>query len=292
MIPRLVMDIGGSFIKYGLVDANGVLLPASVGKTATHSGSSASEVFSEVDRLVAKTETGAQVAVSIPGPFNYTNGVFLMQHKFASLYGMSLTPLFQKRGKEVVYVHDSTAFLLGEGDGNCAGIMLGTGFGFALAQGGRVCIGQDQRPAIPLWNKPFRDGIAEDYVSRRAIRALYKQVSRCPDDPDVKEINERAQAGDMAAWDTFQKTAEAIVSVLDMYVPRTLYHGRIVLGGQIAHAGAFLIPRLRQAGLEVRQAAHIDEASLYGLGKVLRYGKEACVLVTTEKALVQDKCCC
>lgn len=292
MKPRLVMDIGGSFIKYGLVDANGVLLPASVGKTATHSGSSASEVFSEVDRLVAKTETGAQVAVSIPGPFNYTNGVFLMQHKFASLYGMSLTPLFQKRGKEVVYVHDSTAFLLGEGDGNCAGIMLGTGFGFALAQGGRVCIGQDQRPAIPLWNKPFRDGIAEDYVSRRAIRALYKQVSRCPDDPDVKEINERAQAGDMAAWDTFQKTAEAIVSVLDMYVPRTLYHGRIVLGGQIAHAGAFLIPRLRQAGLEVRQAAHIDEASLYGLGKVLRYGKEACVLVTTEKALVQDKCCC
>ena len=286
MKPRLVMDIGGTFIKYGLVDANGVLLPASVGKAATHSGSSASEVFSEVDRLVAKTETGAQVAVSIPGPFDYTDGVFLMKHKFASLYGMSLTPLFQKRGKEVVYVHDSTAFLLGEGDGNCAGIMLGTGFGFALAQGGRVCIGSDQRPAIPLWNKPFREGIAEDYVSRRAIRALYRQVSRCLDDPDVKEINERAQAGDMAARDTFQKTAEAIAAVLDRYVPRSLYHGRIVLGGQIAHAGAFLIPRLRQAGLEVRQAAHIDEASLYGLGKVLRYGKEACVMVTTEKALV------
>ena len=154
-----------------------------------------------------------------------------------------------------------------------------------------MCIGQDQRPAIPLWNKPFRDGIAEDYVSLRAIRALYRQVSRCPDDPDVKEINERAQAGDMAARDTFQKTAEAIAAVLDRYVPRSLYHGRIVLGGQIAHAGAFLIPRLRQAGLEVRQAAHNDEASLYGLGKVLRYGKEACVMVTTEKALVQDKDC-
>lgn len=291
MKPRLVMDIGGTFIKYGLVDANGVLLPASVGKAATHSGSSASEVFSEVDRLVAKTETGAQVAVSIPGPFDYTDGVFLMKHKFASLYGMSLTPLFQKRGKEVVYVHDSTAFLLGEGDGNCAGIMLGTGFGFALAQGGRVCIGSDQRPAIPLWNKPFREGIAEDYVSRRAIRALYKQASRCPDEPDVKEINERAQTGDLAARCAFQKTAEAIVAVLDRYVPRALYHGRIVLGGQIAHASPYLIPPLAQAGLDVWQARHIEDAALWGLGIYLARGKGRCVLETTEKALVQSNGC-
>ena len=288
MIPRLVMDIGGSFIKYGLVDEAGLLLPGSVGKMET----SVSGVFAEIRSLVEGIKVAPQVALCLPGPFDYTDGIFLMRHKFASLYGLSLTPLFHELGKQPLYVHDSTAFLLGEGDGNCAGIMLGTGFGFALAQGGRVCIGQDQRPAIPLWNKPFRDGIAEDYVSRRAIGALYRQVSRCLDDPDVKEINERAQAGDMAARDTFQKTAEAIAAVLDRYVPRSLYHGRIVLGGQIAHAGAFLIPRLRQAGLEVRQAAHIDEASLYGLGKVLRYGKEACVMVTTEKALVQDKGCC
>ena len=282
MIPRLVMDIGGSFIKYGLVDEAGLLLPGSVGKMET----SVSGVFAEIRSLVEGIKVAPQVALCLPGPFDYTDGIFLMRHKFASLYGLSLTPLFHELGKQPLYVHDSTAFLLGEGDGNCAGIMLGTGFGFALAQGGRVCIGQDQRPAIPLWNKPFRDGIAEDYVSRRAIRALYRQVSRCLDDPDVKEINERAQTGDLAARCAFQKTAEAIVAVLDRYVPRALYHGRIVLGGQIAHASPYLIPPLAQAGLDVWQARHIEDAALWGLGIYLARGKGRCVLETTEKALV------
>lgn len=45
-----------------------------------------------------------------------------MKHKFQALFGCSILPPFERAGLPVRFLHDSTAYILGEvSDGNAAG---------------------------------------------------------------------------------------------------------------------------------------------------------------------------
>ena len=84
----LVLDVGGSFLKYGVADQRGALLPGSVGEAparADESPEKVYEAFGEVIRRAQETAPLAGACACFPGPFDYTEGVFRMKHKFQTL---------------------------------------------------------------------------------------------------------------------------------------------------------------------------------------------------------------
>lgn len=294
MAYSIVMDIGGTFIKSALADdVTHHIMEETLFSVPTNAESTIEEFFFSLESIVQHARTYdpdvSAASICIPGPFDYERGVSLMQHKFRALYQQSITPFFASQGLGVVYLHDSTAFLLGEmrfgsakGFSSPLGIMLGTGFGFALARGSLVLVSEDQRPSVKMWNKQYKDGIVEDYVSSAALRAYYKTLKGLDREIEVKEIGEKADAGDPYSVQVFEQTGLHIASIIRSYIPTDRYDC-IVLGGQIARSHRYIIPSLGAAcSVPVLCASHIASAALWGAAAYLYEGKDACVKTLSE----------
>ena len=79
----LVLDVGGSFLKYGVADQRGALLPGSVGEAparADESPEKVYEAFGEVIRRAQETAPLAGACACFPGAIDNTEGVFRMKH--------------------------------------------------------------------------------------------------------------------------------------------------------------------------------------------------------------------
>jgi len=285
----ILMDVGGSFIKYAAANRKGELVPDSIGEMEANASGSEEEVFTairEIIRLVRRTRPVTGACVSMPGPFDYDNGVSYMKHKFPALYGKSLRAPFEREGLAVAFLHDSTAFILGEYyDGvlrdaqNPCCVMLGTGLGFAWMRGGLVMVDDNQTPAMTLWRSPYLDGIAEDYVSTRAIRQYYgNQLS-------VKEIAEQARAGDARAAEAFRITAGHLSAILTPLLSR-LHCDKFALGGQIAKS-ADLMPLELPVPWEVSN--HLNDAALLGAAWYICRGRDACIQIVPRLEYFEEK---
>ena len=277
----LVLDIGGTFIKYGVADEGGELLPGSVGQTPSHAEDRA-EAFMDALRNILRQAAAfgplKRASACIAGPFDFDGGVSLMRHKFQALYGVCLRPPFEEAGLPVTFLHDSTAFMLGEyhfgslaGAKNACCVMLGTGLGFAWEKEGRVCVDESQSPALALWKSLYLDGIAEDYVSTRAIQQRYGKKA------PVKEIAEEARKGNIKAMEAFSSAGLHLSAILRAVIKK-LGCERFALGGQIAKS-ADLLDLCLPIPWAVTQRP--DDAALLGAAKYAALGKEKCVQVTS-----------
>ena len=247
----LALDVGGNFIKSGLILASGRMeefSPVPVDSEADAAAIIGS--FSEVIRTGFR-EAGGQIetiGVAIPGPFDYARGVSLMTHKFAAIKDMRLVAalcavLPEMAGIPIRFRHDANAFLAGEmwrgaGQGvrRALGVTLGTGVGVACCVAGRFITNALGSPApeVSMWQRPLKDKLVEDYVSTRALVTQYLAVR--PDyDParGARGLAEAAQAGNHDALRLFASFGENLGNAL---VPlcETLCPERIILGGQIA----------------------------------------------------------
>ena len=207
----LAIDAGGTFFKSGLVSADGKILEHTRVSCPVDSAGQASSVRSAYHILIARQLENARaigraikaVGVDTPGPFDYQEGKSLMRHKFPALYGIPLRPWIQEAAGDlpVRFLHDSTAFLLGEywkgglqGEGNAAGVMLGTGLGFAYMRNGEVQLNPQGGPGFSLYTVPYRRGAAEDYVSRRGIISRYlERTPMAGSGIDVADISRLAR---------------------------------------------------------------------------------------------------
>jgi glucokinase len=121
--------------------------------------------------------------IAMPGPFNYEEGISYIrgQNKYESLYGLNVKMLLaEKLGikKETIhFTNDAACFLQGElvtgaakSTNGVIGITLGTGLGSATCKNGKV---QD----AGWWRVPFKEGIAEDYLSTRWFTKRYRELS-------------------------------------------------------------------------------------------------------------------
>lgn len=224
------------------------------------------------------------VSVSIPGPMDYDHGTSFMKHKFVSLYGVALDEALSPflAGAPITFLHDGVAFLLGEMyDGHAAslkrpaGVMLGTGLGFITGEAGCACINARNTPAFPLWNQPYREGIAENYVSSRAMRDHYTE--RTGRALDVKAISVAARAGDADAQAVFEENGRRLGEMLRKKWELLHFDG-VVIGGQIARSLDLMEAPLReQLPVPVQAAAHLSDAALRGAAFYALRGKERCV---------------
>ncbi len=278
MAKIVAMDIGGTFVKHALIE-DGMLRSESVGQFPINEKGTIQDILGPI--LAYLKETYAQnVAVSIPGPMEYQSGTSRMLHKFVSLYGLSLKTLIEKSIPSIhtVFVHDGVAYLagvmsLGETNGakrpSC--VMLGTGLGFAMAEEKKILINDMDTASFPLWNVPFREGIAEDYVSRRAIRSAYEKATGMT--ADVKEIAEFARNGNKSAQRVFQDTGKALGELMEL---KRKEQGidLVILGGQISKASELLLPSIREeTDLVIRPTAYPDSAALYGAASFYELGE-------------------
>ena len=214
--------------------------------------------------------------------FDYTEGVFRMKHKFQALYGCSILPPFERAGLPVRFLHDSTSYILGEvSDGTLQGtqnpccVMLGTGLGFSMMKDGKVLIDQTQTPALALWCAPFREGIAEDYVSTRAIQAAYGQPL------SVKDIAGRARQGDEQALRAFRLVGEALSELMEI-IDRRFHPDKLALGGQIARSADLLQLKLP---FPWEVSHHLDDAALRGAAYYALRTREECTEVLPKISL-------
>lgn len=288
----LVIDIGGTFIKSVVLNKNGDILKDSAFKVLSHSSKPKELIVQSIRDCISNSlllihsakRTIKGIGIAIPGPFDYKEGTFLMEHKFQAIYGENLKQMIYAISNidehiPICCVHDANAVLLGEqwkGRAqpykNSAVITLGTGIGFALSQNTIVQCSPLCSPAITIYKTPYKDGILEDYVSQRGILKIYKELSgkNITETITVFDIGKQADNGDRASIGTFRKIGEILSeSVFDILQQKDIEC--MLFGGQISRSYKYMEKTLKEglSGLKtlkrISPVDSIDHAAFYGI---------------------------
>ena len=282
MTDCVMLDIGGSFVKHSVANGGAFTEP---GQFAIKESGTKEEI---IDPILAflKAHPADRVSVSMPGPMDYDRGISLMTHKFAAIRGISLKDEIGSvlPDAEIYFVHDGVAFLLGEmADGEAkgldcaAGVMLGTGLGFVICQAGRILVRPVLSPARSLWNLPYLSGIAEDYVSGRAIKRQWTEQTGSA--LEVKDIASLAKGGDPRALYLFEQTGEHLGRLLTAHL-QDLPVDKVIIGGQISKSLHLLMSGIgRTCALPICRAAHPDDAALRGAYAYTKLGRDVLRIV-------------
>ena len=211
-----VLDIGGTHVTAALVDlGSGRVVTGTTSRRSLDGAAPAAVVLELIvgcAREVAAPDRAAW-GVAVPGPFDYTEGIARFEGvgKFDALNGVDMGAVLRRelpaRPSAVVFVNDAIAFALGEwvfgagaGHTRMVALTLGTGVGSAFLDGG---VPVASGPRVPTRGEVFRlqiDGRPlEDTVSRRALLREYARIVTQSPATDVREIADRARAGDAAA---------------------------------------------------------------------------------------------
>ena len=263
----LALDCGGSSIKAAVICEKDILET----RLFAFPGDSREDLLSAFrDAAVwGKSHGASRIGAACPGPFDFKEGASRMVHKWQSIKDVPLAPVLNEvmPGAPVRFLHDSTAYMLGEAwNGaaeamkNPAGVMLGTGFGYALMQDRHVLVNPTGGPAVSMWNKPFKGGIVEDYVSTRAIRKRYADLAGR--EAEVREIADLAHAGDETAIRVFRETGELFGEILSEHMPEWV--DGVVVGGRISLSADLFLP-YANLSVPVLPASHVDDAALRGI---------------------------
>lgn len=247
----ILLDVGGTFVKSSLGIAGKGGVEGTFAATPVSSDGSAEEIADSFREAVAMQFRRAEaegftveaVCAALPGPFNYKEGIFMMKHKFASVYGKSFREILAGViGPEVrlAFIHDVNGALRGAltadeslKEGNVALSTFGTGLGFAHSIEGQVMESPSGSPLRNIWNLPYREGILEDYVSRRAILRFYKDRGGIlAEGEDVKDIADKARKGDNAAAESFAEAGRHYAAgagdlIRELGIRRLLFAGQI-----------------------------------------------------------------
>jgi glucokinase len=213
----------------------------------------------------------AGVGIAFPGPFDYNTGISYMKHKFAALNELSVKDFFHSlldigEDMPVVFMHDVTAAVRGEmefgaakGFKNVAVVTLGTGLGFAHTQNGEIQYSAMGSPLVSIYNRPYRDGVLEDYASKRGFLRSYSEVigEELPANLTVAMIGGMCGQADEQALATFKNVgkilAEEIKPILEEYQIECL-----LFGGQISRSFCYMESVFSKLKDEVASLQHVS----------------------------------
>ncbi|GAA4306234.1 ROK family protein [Compostibacter hankyongensis] len=240
------VDIGGSHVTVAAVD----LIQKEVNygsrtRMRVNAGGTADDIlrlWGEAIRYVlhfacCKQATG--IGIAMPGPFDYEKGISHIRglHKYESLFGLNirekLSGQISRPPESIVFENDAACFLSGEvingaarGCRSAVGITLGTGLGSAYFHDG-------QAREATLYKMPFRDSIAEDYLSTRWFVKRYRELSG-REVKDVKELVQQLRV-DRTVQIVFEEFGHTLSLCL---LPWLQEHNPevLVVGGNIANA--------------------------------------------------------
>ena len=285
----ILLDVGGTFIKAALGFTRKGAAEGTFTSTPISSDGSEEEITNAFREAVGGQMKQAQekgfnieaVCVAIPGPFDYNNGIFQMKHKFAAVYGKSFREILGDMISPEVrlaFVHDVNGALLGAltsmpelQESTVALATFGTGLGFSYAVNGTIQVAENGSPATSLWNRPYGEGILEDYVSRRGILKTYARLGGVlKDGEDVKEIADLARQGDCKALETFKETGRHFVQGTESMI-RELGITSLLFAGQIARSFDLMEEEVRNGlgeGVKLAVLGDIQGTVLVGVASL------------------------
>jgi glucokinase len=286
------IDLGGTNLKGGLVDDAGQLVKREIRPTHLSAGPDAliQQIVSFVDMLVSRGRIErtdlAGVGVGTPGPLSPREGRI---HRAGNLPGWEDIPLasllLEKLDLPVAIDNDANLAALGEawvGAGrditNIALLTLGTGIGGGFVQAGKVFHGHFENAAelghmivVPqgLLCSCGQRGCLERYasaaaVAHRAVDAVRNgasssltEVIEAGEAIDSKRVVEHAKAGDELALQ-FWDEACRYLAIACINLQHTFNPARVILGGGMSGAGAFLLDRVRDHFARLKWRLHDD----------------------------------
>ncbi|MFD2036311.1 ROK family protein [Belliella marina] len=255
MTDKLILgaDIGGSHITTGVIGlSSNSLANDSFYRLSIDSHADADAILDIWTKAIKiqldKWPSIQKVALAMPGPFDYENGISLIrdQGKYLSLYGINVK---QKLAQglaldpaNIVFVNDAVSFLAGEiyagkakTDESTIALTLGTGLGAAVHENG-------QTRDIALWQEPFRGFSAEHFFSTRWFIERYSQKTGRKI-AHVKALLEVAdQEVCVAIFDEF---ADNLCEFLTGWIGDSKFDA-LVLGGNISQSSNLFLPKLIQ----------------------------------------------
>jgi glucokinase len=289
MMQAVVLDIGGSHVTSAVVDlGKRVIVPSSLQRLPLNPDAPADELLTIwADALQNKHSINVKhIGIGMPGPFEYETGICRLQHKFAALYGMNIGKELQQRLNTAVPIYfgnDASLFALGEwwagavqGHERVIGVTLGTGLGGGFVAGGQILYsGLGVPPDGGIWNLPYLEGIAEDYVSGPSLIKNYTAKTAKTLTP--LEMAQEARRDNLAAKETYLELGRHLGNILNPWTQR-FKATCIVVGGNIARSWDLFASSfetslaLPQVNLAASQL--FDEANLLGsaaLGNKLKH---------------------
>ncbi len=252
------IDIGGSHIAAASLEKQSqVFTLLKEAKGDVDSAASRETILAQWDIIIQsiwspQTQEIEKMVISIPGPFDYKNGICLMDgmHKYQALLHMDIKSYFIEKysvsSLNIKFLNDAEAFLLGEiyyhnlQNKRIVGLSLGTGLGSALYN--KEIVGD-----LNYGSTQFRDGIAEDYISTRGILEYLRQqgiegVAHVKALVDTETlVDERGAA--------FSFLALALVDFITLHILPLQPEG-LVLGGSISKAHSRFLPVV-QADIDI-----------------------------------------
>lgn len=229
------VDIGGSHITVAAVDMESRTCNGG-SRMQVDSRSPAGEIldcWAAAIARCAETHDGTQIAVAMPGPFDYASGVCRVrdQSKFDALYGVNVKDALAERlqidAGNILFDNDATCFLRGHYFAGCfqqnvnvLGLTLGTGFGSVIRTG-------EGYFSPDYWCRSFGDSMADDYFSSRWLLHAFAALGG-EKLTSVRELATRGNSGEV-----FRKFGANLAGFLSEAAPEV---DAILLGGNIAKA--------------------------------------------------------
>ena len=198
MEKYIVFDIGGSAIKYGLIDESGEILSNDKVKTPN----SWEEMAEEFDKVVSEhREEISGVAVSAPGRIDVNEGIIYLGGALPYLHEVNIKKHFRDNfDLPATVVNDGKAAAQAElwvgnlkGVDHAAAIALGTGIGGAVVVDGKVQQGRNfvagEFSSVLPTEEPLHNNLAVTNSSVKLVAEL-AEILGLPDKADGEGVFE------------------------------------------------------------------------------------------------------
>ena len=289
------IDIGGTHITAAIIDIVSMkLIDFSLHKESFDSNLPVNQVMSIWEKVIRISVENSKVkeikglAVCMPGPFDYTNGLCWIkdQSKYEHFYGLNVRYLFQgslNLSSEFPILFENDAVCFGKGEvfkdatnlsKKVMAVTLGTGLGACFIDKGISIVLGELVPADgEIYNISFKESIAEDYVSARGLLSAYKSITG-KNLHNGLELFNLAVAEDQVAIKVFEEMGENLAEVTIPWLKK-FEADSFIIGGKIANASRFFLEsfnkKIKESGLEITVSVSTDNevAALLGAASML-----------------------
>jgi glucokinase len=293
------MDVGGTHITSAVIDViNMKVLTSSIHKESFDSNLPVNQVMDFWEKSIRLSLENSEIkkingiTVCIPGPFDYENGISMIkgQAKYENFYGLNVSDLIRERLRlpadfNVFFENDATCFGKGEVykhkenlSKKVMAVTIGTGLGSCFIDKGASISSGDFVPMDgEIWNLPFKNGMAEDYVSLRGLLSKYYNLSKIQLENGIQLYN-LAIEGDEKALKAFKELGEDLAEIVIPWFKKfSVEH--FIIGGKIANSNSFFLPafhkKIKESNCEasIQISADNENAALLGAASSI-YGLE------------------
>ena len=289
------IDIGGTHITAAIIDIVSMkLIDFSLHKESFDSNLPVNQVMSIWEKVIRISVENSKVkeikglAVCMPGPFDYTNGLCWIkdQSKYEHFYGLNVRYLFQgslNLSSEFPILFENDAVCFGKGEvfkdatnlsKKVMAVTLGTGLGACFIDKGISIVLGELVPADgEIYNISFKESIAEDYVSARGLLSAYKSITG-KNLHNGLELFNLAVAEDQVAIKVFEEMGENLAEFTIPWLKK-FEADSFIIGGKIANASRFFLEsfnkKIKESGLEITVSVSTDNevAALLGAASML-----------------------